>query len=320
MRSTAHMFRCLFGACTLLVSTGWAQVPQQTGSTRTASASKAKHVEIATASDEIVSFEFPGGTLSSFIEKLREAAAPLPLNVFIEPEAAKQLVPPVKLTNVSYYYVLRLLDRTAKDDQGRMVQTQLEQSNTPDGAALMFKIRAIELGGSHADGFSVLSLNPIIGLPGSTKATTSSLDAKTVLAAIEAAVTASEDQGASPPMLKFHESSGLLFVRGTSEQREAASEVVQQLRRDVDAERAADLAATGGRDTKKMLIKSQPAEDVAEAVRRQLIGKCCVQLEVDGKYIVITGDKALVAEAAQRAYAIDGMPRPSTPAPNSDAK
>lgn len=323
MRTNSRKLAVAAGICALLASASLAQ-PQDAGPASKGSAPHAttspNGAVFRAPNRELVTFDFPGGKVSDLVAMLGAEMAPLPLNVFIEPEAAKQPVPPVKLKGVSYYHVLRMLDRTVKDEQGRMVQTQLEQSNTGEESAPLFKIRAIEVGGGHSTGFSVLSLNPIVGLQKSARAG-SSLDSDSVLAAIGAAVAASEDPGSSPPAtLKFHEPSGLLFIRGTEAQREAAQEVVQQLRRDVDAERAAELAATAGRDTKKMLIKSQPAEDVAETVRRQLIGKCCVQLEVDGKYIVITGDKALVAEAAQRAYAIDGMPRPSTPAPNSDAK
>lgn len=323
MRTNSRKLAVAAGICGLLASATLGQpqdaAPASKGSAPHAMTSPNGAVFLA-PDRELVTFDFPGGKVSDFIAMLRAAMAPVPLNVFVDAEAAKQSLPPMKLTKASYYAVLRLLDRSEFDEQGRLVQTNVSLVDTTEGQAPIFKISALAQGGEKTTGFSVLSLNPIIGLPGSTAATGSQLDAKSVLAAVEAAVIASDDQSSSPPTLKFHEPSGLLFVRGTPTQRAAAQEVVQQLRKDVEAARAADLAATGGRDTKKMLIKSQPAEDVAEAVRRQLIGKCCVQLEVDGKYIIITGDKALVAEAAQRAYAIDGMPRPSAPAPNSEAK
>lgn len=301
MQFKAQWFRCCVGIGSILVSTAFAQPP---AAPQMAVPPKPKQVQPSTT-DELVTFDFSGGTVQNFIDKLRIAMQPWPLNVFIEPEAATQMVPPVKLTNVSYYNVLRMLDRTAKDVEGRMVQTQLEQSNIGEVSAPLFKISAIEVGGGHSKGFSVLSLNPIIGLQKSGRAG-SSLDADSVLAAIGAAIEASEDRGSSPPAtLRFHQPSGLLFIRGSEAQREAAQEVVQQLRRDVDAERAADQAATAGRSTAKVLLKGEEPDDLAQRLRKQFEGRCCVQFEVDGKYLIMTGDRELVNEAAQLAYVND---------------
>lgn len=305
MQSTARSILCLLGIGGLLISTSFAQPQSPPVSDKAPVSAKSKPYRVPTPSEELVSFEFGGGTIQSFVETLRVAMNPTPLNVFIEPEAANQIIPPVKFTDVSYYQVLRLLDRTATDEKGRRSQTQLEQSNTPVDSAPMFKIRAIPMGGGFAKGFSVLSLNPIIGLPGSSKSANSGLDAKTVLAAVEAAVVAAEEPGATPPILKFHETSGLLFVRGTDAQREAAGEVVQQLRRDVEADRAADLAATAGRSTQKVLLKSEVPDDLAQRLRKLFAGQCCLQFEVDGKYLIVTGDRELVNEAAKLAYIND---------------
>ncbi|MBL8876262.1 MAG: hypothetical protein JNM86_10745 [Phycisphaerae bacterium] len=271
--------------------------------------------------DGTITVDFAGGTLEQYVEALRTAAGMTPMNVVVSPEVADVRIPRVKLTKALPGSAIISVQQIGTNKSGKPITLNVNPIDS-GGPAPAYSISLYEDREKLArlNNVLVLSLNPIVGLPGSPQAAASKLDAKTVLSAIEVAVLVSDDEATPQPLLKFHEASGLLFVRGSQTQRAAATEVVQQLRKDIESERAADQAATAGRDTKKMLIKSQPAEDVAEAVRRQLIGKCCVQLEVDGKYIVITGDKALVAEAAQRAYAIDGMPRPSTPAPNSDAK
>ncbi|MBL8885104.1 MAG: hypothetical protein JNK16_00470 [Phycisphaerales bacterium] len=277
--------------------------------------------------DTLVTLDFPGGTIASYAQAIRKAAEPDLVNLFVDSQAAGISVPPIRLTKASIFDSLSLVGRNGQEPDGRYLNLSVEVlESTAAGGSPVYKIRAnfIDPPGNPNRPFDssleVISLNPIIGLPGSSRAGRPPLDVKTVLGAIEAAVAVSDASSSTPPVLKFHEASGLLFVKGTNAQRNVAIEVVRQLRSDIENERAAEQAATAGRDSKKMLMKRQPAEEVAEMVRKQLEGKCCVQLEVDGKYIIITGDKELVAEAAQRAYAIDGMPQRPASVPKSEAK
>lgn len=263
---------------------------------------QSRRVPANSESSELVTLNFPGGTVKEFIDVLRAAMDPMSLNVLIEPEAAKQPVPPVNMKDVSYYYVLRLLDRNIEDVQGGFTQLAIEQLNTPEGSAPIFKIVSRSQGRSSSIGFSVLSLNPIIGLPGSKGATASTLDAKTVLAAVEAAVAAADDERASPPTLKFHESSGLLFVRGTPAQQRAAEEVIRQLRKDLETASQAAQRGRGADGEKRLIIPPEHHDAILKALHQRFDGECCIQFVFEGDTLRITGDKVLLDEGAAIAF------------------
>lgn len=305
MRTNARRLVATAGICALLTSASLAQ-PQDSAPPAKGSAPRAvtppNGAAFPTPDREFVTFDFPGGKVSDFIAMLRAAMAPMPLNVFVDAEAAKQSLPAIKLTNASYFNVLRLLDRTEFEEQGRLVQTRVSQVDTSEGQTPIFKIQAGVQGGERTTGFSVLSLNPIIGLPGSAAATGSHLDAKSVLAAVEAAVIVSDDQSSSPPILKFHEPSGLLFVRGTEYQRKAAEEVVQQLRKDVEAARQTSQRGFGNDGEKRLIIPAEQHGAILKALHQRFDGQCCIQFVFEGDTLRITGDKELLDEAAAIAF------------------
>lgn len=261
-----------------------------------------KNTSPAAEPGEIVTFDFPGGTVNDFIAMLREAMKPTPLNVFIESEAAKQPVPPVKLRDAYFYPVLLLLNQSDGYDSNSPVRLSVTQANTMSGQTPIFTISARKVGGENTDRFSVLSLNPIIGLPGSTRVSDSKLDAKTVLAAVEAAVVVSGDEDSPPPMLKFHEASGLLFVKGTNSQRVAADDVVRQLRKDVQEAKAAARSLQSAGTEKRLNFPESYHKAILAALHQRFDGTCCIQFVFEGTTLRITGDKEILDEAAAIAF------------------
>lgn len=261
--------------------------------------------------DTLVTLDFPGGTIESYAGAIRKAAQPDSLNLFVDSDAAEIPVPPIKLTKASIYDSLSLVARSGKAPDGRYLNVGVQVlESTAVGGSAVYKVRADYM---ESPGFvrppevslEVLSLNPIIGLPGSTRADRPPLDVKAVLGAIESAVAVAVSDASTPPVLKFHEASGLLFVKGTSEQRNVAIEVVRQLRNDVDAQEATLDVISASRTTVNLPLKGTAGEEILAGLRKYFERSCCVQFWTDGNTLVIAGDKALVNEAAKRASILD---------------
>lgn len=256
--------------------------------------------------DTLITLDFAGGTVGDYAQAIRKAAEPDALNLFVDSQAAEIPVPAIKLTKASIFDSLSLIARNGLDADGRYLNLGVEVlESTANGGSPVYKIKANYLdppGNPNRPSealLEVISLNPIIGLPGSVRAGRPPLDAKTVLGAIEAAVAVSDSNSSTPPVLKFHEASGLLFVKGTNAQRNVAIEVARQLRKDVEADKATLDAIAAGRETYKLPVTAAAAPEILAFLRNKYEQQCCIQFWLEGNHLVITGDTQLVREATQ---------------------
>ncbi len=258
-----------------------------------------------------ISLDFPGGTVAQYVDALRTAAGPGPANIMVDSEAAPLKVPAARLSRTSLENSLLVMERTVSgtNDRHANVGIHLERlyPNSPDAAPIFVVQASYPLG--HGDPppsrtMVVLSLNPIVGLPG-TKSE-QKVDAKAVLSAVEAAVMVAETATKDAPTMKFHETSGLLFVRGTPAQLRAAEDVINQLRKDVDQGGKNAAAENESRAESKIAVHPDRRTAVLESLRKHFEDQCCVQFRLEGDAsIVLTGDRHLVNEAAQWASLVE---------------
>lgn len=260
--------------------------------------------------DTLVTLDFKGGTIADYVNAIRAAAGPKPVNVLFDEETANLPMYMVRLTNASVWSALGAVERNTRNEEGQIVQVRIGRPTPPPTGGIptysissdVSRMSPIE---NRRQEVVVLSLNPIIGLPSVTKdKAISTIDAKSVLSAIELAVSLVSAPKAVPPVLQFHEASGLLFVRGDLAQQRAAKEVIARLQDDI--EQAARSKAKN--DFNPVVIRRVPVsirEDqippMIDFLMREFGKSGQLQVEVDRGMLVIAGPAALVDKAEENA-------------------
>jgi hypothetical protein len=189
------------------------------------------------AGEPTLSIDFPGGTVGQYVEALRHGSSQ-PVNIVLPPRAAKVPMPPVSLKAVTLVdainAVIAIADIPADEDWGVRPLATLSGiiSNGPSGEsvpgyAIMVQQRGTRVmpggpqfagGGGAASRTEVYAVRDLLD---------SGMKPEAVLTAIDTALRM--DQRTEPPDVKFHEESGLLILRATSDQLEAARQVVTRL-------------------------------------------------------------------------------------------
>lgn len=174
----------------------------------------------------IVTMSFPGGTLSSFVDALRRAEPRC--NIVVAEDAAGAELPAMELKSAGLDQVLESACAVA-GSESRIGCSESRGSGEPVFAIIARspKGATVSQGQRSSAETMVLSLNRLtqgdarFGVPG--------LRVPTILSAIETG-TSFDDKA---PMLRYHEDSGLLFLRGSRRQLALAHEVLQILERDL---------------------------------------------------------------------------------------
>lgn len=178
----------------------------------------------------IVSIDFPGGTVKAYVDAIRKAAAPQPVNVILSQEAAEATIAPISLKTVALDTALLAIQPAAGAASGSWNITRINprtQEAPVTAAAPAFSIelfpRARAAGPTAPVSVEVFSIAALIR-PTTGKPT----PVQTVLAAVQAAVDLQTDRGARANV-KFHEESALVIVRGTDADHRAVRQVLEQL-------------------------------------------------------------------------------------------
>lgn len=172
-----------------------------------------------------VSLDFAGGTMAQFVAAIRDSVAKA--NIVVAPEASGVRLPAIELRDAGLDQALEAACAVASAEfevrvrehkgHGEPVYSIIAQPSSSRPAS---KPKAQE----PATGTMVRSLARLVdqrfqppGVP--------ALRPETVLSAIGAA----NDGDASPPVLRFHQDSNLLFVRGTMSQWQLVEEVLEAM-------------------------------------------------------------------------------------------
>jgi hypothetical protein len=167
----------------------------------------------------LIDLAFKGGTALEYAEAIKQAAGGA--NIVVMPEAADVPIPAVQLTNASIDAAAYLLDNhVSMRADGRVV---LKVELVPVSA--FGERQTIRIAGHTADvevDASIWGVSDIIANAG--------LERPDLLAAVETALEVIGDTS-SQPIIRFHEATDLLIIRGTERQREAVEHVLDELRR-----------------------------------------------------------------------------------------
>jgi hypothetical protein len=217
-----------------------------------------------------VTLRLPAGTVRAYIDGLRKAIAPKPINV-VYGEGVDQLrLTEVELTEVSLATAMNMMPRFIEGggDSVRSVALPGAAGDTP--VVVVERLNGPADQQPAPEGRVILSLR---GLPlkeiaeGAERNPPSAPPpdgATVVLRAIETAIEVATVPGDPRPVVRFHADSGILAIAGTAAQCEAAREVVMNLERSMGpASRSLDGAVT--QDTFGLTAAS-PGE-VGEALR-----------------------------------------------------
>lgn len=185
----------------------------------------------ATAFETIVNIQFGGGTLAEYVEMLRDAYPRV--NVLLTGDCENALLSAVSLRNVTMNTALNLLDGRVMELAGRDVQLAVELRVT-EGVVEEEPVWIINCHDvSRAKALEVMPVYRVWSIR--NLVAESSISQDDLFGAVEAAIELSyqsrleevgngspldmskDNQRVSKPVMKFHEGSGLLIVRGQPE-------------------------------------------------------------------------------------------------------
>ncbi|MBI4602512.1 MAG: hypothetical protein HY721_11185 [Planctomycetes bacterium] len=183
---------------------------------------------------EIISFDFPGGTLVQYIEAVKRAAGEL--NVVVGEGADKVTMPPVALKRVTVDTAFKLVETSARSDEAARVDSI--PIGAREGAATYVvnvrlsrkpSVMAPREPAETEKDFRVYPLKGVMSTQTAGPGAKPPLQVQSILTAIDTALGIQVKEGAEKPAIKFHEDTGLLLVHGTLNQVNIVDDVVEAL-------------------------------------------------------------------------------------------
>jgi hypothetical protein len=181
----------------------------------------------------IVSIDFDGGSLEDFVEEIRGAGQNI--NILIPPEAAEVSVPAVALKSVGVEAALEAVAAiTLSDSVSVGVSTMLGAGVPIYAVRVNFSSNTRRSGFENVD-VRVISISSLTqSLPGDPEPARITTSAETILTAID---TGMEVVGGERATIKYHEDSGLLFVKGTRTQLNITERIIGNMVSDLEQRR-----------------------------------------------------------------------------------
>lgn len=275
-------------------------------------------------------FDFQGGSVTEFVDALRIAARPRELNIIVLDPMSDTKIAPVKLRNISVESALKLLRGPLTSSPidvtwivpENFLDNPVVYVKRPNTVASELAERAVQ---DQRRSTAVLSLQ--LGRPSSQDELNKvNTWASIALDAIEQALSANPRPGRPNPMIRFHASSGLLFVVGEPSDIAIAREVVDRFSQYVRDARATDetqkeidrlrreIKQLQSRETNtkaeaekqvSLVIEMSSGSQLAarQAIESVLLrelakGEAGLEIENDEKGLVISGPQTLVNRAA----------------------
>ena len=216
----------------------------------------------------LVSLDFPGGTLTEWVDALTQAAKPEPANIILRGDAERIPIGPTKLDNVPLSAAIDVVSGNYQiGDASYMVSNREYQEAA---GRSVFAVQVTNAGRraprntqqpANRD-IAVLQVKELTtALPGDPPEAV--VPAETILTAIEAVLEVAGDDGKTD--VKYHAPSGLVMLSGPVSSLRAAEEVLHELSQDVmlRRQRARQLQSDQGLDRPEQL-ESELAKAQAE--------------------------------------------------------
>lgn len=206
----------------------------------------------------LVSIDFPGGTVAEFVVVVRHALPPskdprADVNLLVGQNSANVTIPPMTVRLVE----LETLFNAANALLTPRYYLEVDHIDSGNGTPVMV-VRATST--NEPATTRVLRVLPLRALTQTVGAESNdlALPPESILTAVQAALELVADDGVIPATVRFHESSGLLLVHGTTLQVETASDVVNQMERDLESLRR--RARAGLPNLSTLLSPADPAQ------------------------------------------------------------
>lgn len=209
----------------------------------------------ATYISPVVSIEFGGGTVSAYIDALRKAVAPQPVNVILSRDASTAEIAAISLKQVALNTALMAIEPAAGHASGdwkiRRINVERLDEFPANSIASAFSVdymprrEMVSPMGPQPMAVEVFSIADLIRRQGGAGVPLMK-DVPllaTVLSAVESAVELQADSEVKPE-LKFHEQSGLLILRGTERDHRAVRQVIERIQMDLDRGAATTASET----------------------------------------------------------------------------
>ncbi|QKK08215.1 MAG: hypothetical protein HND58_08520 [Planctomycetota bacterium] len=213
------------------------------------------------SSEHLISIEFPGGTLREYVDAIKRAAAPEPVNIVVRDNGVEFSIDPVTLTQVSIESALAVIEHSGQTVvNGRYLHAGARLTKPSGGGQPVHVVYVQDLGAEESSpnrspesrDFLVLQIKELTtALPGDPPE--SVVPAETVLTAIEAVLEIAGN--ADETKVKYHAPSGLVMIAGPVNSLRAAEQVLSQMSRDtsVRRSRARELQTSQGLTNPEML-------------------------------------------------------------------
>lgn len=241
-----------------------------------------------------VDLNFKGGPLSEFIKALRAATAPTPCNVLVTGSGEEPIVPPCEFRGVSVVTAALVVEHAS---EGVSVAVVREEAGAP---VFVFRYYSVSKEDRATDVISIKTL--LERDPMDPESVQIALRPETVLSAMENAAEISKGSSSSPAQIRFHEDSGLVFVRGTKAEIATVRETVNNLHSDIDRRRQV-FSTSGTRKLETAIAKAKIELEYLEQHMRMKADECAyIQKMVEaGAESVETLAKAKDAAASAKA-------------------
>lgn len=300
----------------------------------------------------IVTVSFPGGTVKDYVKAVQAAAAETSVNVLVPAEAAEVPLPPISLKGVTVKTALEALAYAYPTGIGVehsfAVRSFGESSDSATAFAILYSRSrqpqtTLPAGpqfaphyGPHAPAqIQVFSLTEFIDPPALARAEDAAMPVEVLLTAVEAALALGGDE-APEAEVRFHKESGILIVRGTSQQIDLVRSLLGELRKDLQtrwavagqqASREAERRFHQQRielemelvDRERKLLERRAAELKLQVEAGQIPSRDLeeVQLAADRKRTELDILRLELERPAPDPADRRSAPRPTTPAPGA---
>ncbi len=191
--------------------------------------------------DPVISLEFAGGSLAEFAAALRKAGEGV--NIVMPALAAEVDLPALALSQTTVESALKSIDAVIGEDFNIRVKTLRSAIGKPVYAVSVHKrntrksgasTQVVQMGQMENDKtrVAVLSLKFLTSIvPGDIEDAALIRKAETILSAVDTGLGI--HSGTTKPEFRYHEDSGLLFIKGSSRELNLVLEIVRNLENDV---------------------------------------------------------------------------------------
>lgn len=189
--------------------------------------------------DPVISLEFAGGSLAEFAAALRKAGEGV--NIVMPALAAEVDLPALALSQTTVESALKSIDAVIGEDFNIRVKTLRSAIGKPVYAVSVYSLRKQRAGTSTQAAQANSSMRVVVlslkfltsTLPGDPPDHRYGLTrkAETILSAVDTGLGI--HSGTTKPEFRYHEESGLLFIKGSTRELSLVREIIHNLENDV---------------------------------------------------------------------------------------